>query len=92
MGTNQENVDDMVSRGRAFRRSDIKSEELLPLLGTVPDSDLAARYKCTKYLIAYRRKLAGIKAFPCPTRFKSGTPHPRWSKRADNNPSNRQAV
>lgn len=87
-GTNRENVHDMHTRNRASppppmggHNRKIVPENLLTLLGIIPDTEIAAQANCTKKVIQRLRKERGIKPCENTTRFKKGAPHPRWPKK-----------
>jgi hypothetical protein len=87
LGTNAENFADMLSKGRhspppimgGWNRIEFPPE-VISEMGKVSDTVLARRCGVSKYAVARCRKSLGIPAFPCPTRFKKGDPHPRWSR------------
>lgn len=97
VGTNDDNVADMISKGRqskpppmgGWNRIDLP-REAIEKLGTMADTDLARSIGVGKHVIARARRNRGIDPFPCQTRFQKGAPHPRWSRRKEvNNASGR---
>jgi HNH endonuclease len=88
VGTAKENSMDAVMRKRAsnpppmggWNKICIPPDALL-LMGKIPDTDIAKKFNLGKTVISKRRRQIGIEAFPCQTKFKSGNPHPRWSRK-----------
>lgn len=78
-GTNSENVQDMISRGRnsppppmgGHNKKQIP-DHLIPLLGKIPDTQIALQSNCTKKVIQRIRKERGIPALISQARFKKG--------------------
>ncbi len=77
LGTNKENVDDMIAKGRNSKPPEMggwnkKSIEffLLPWLGKVADTKIANAAGVSKRVIQRLRNERGIPPFPCQTRFK----------------------
>ena len=88
VGTNQDNVDDMVAKGRNSPPPPMAGwnkiklhEETIAQLGKVPDTELARTIGVSKHKIQRERNRRGIPALPSMTRFRKGAPHPRWSTR-----------
>ncbi len=87
LGTNQDNVADMIAKGRnstpppmgGWNRYSY-SAEVIALLGAKPDTEIARQVGVTKYAIQRERKRRGIPALQSQTRFKKGDPHPRWDR------------
>lgn len=90
LGTVYDNNDDMIAKGRhspppnmgGWNRFTLPAQ-VVKLLGKKPDTEIGRQFGFTKYVIQRHRRRRGIKPFPCPTRFKSGDPHPRWSRRKE---------
>ena len=87
LGTNLDNVKDMIAKGRnsppppmgGWNRI-VLSEESLLLLGKIPDTEIARKANVSKYVIQRLRRSRGIPALKSETQFKAGMPHPRWSR------------
>ena len=87
VGTNQDNVNDMMSKKRnsppppmaGWNRQTI-SEKGMALLGKISDREIARMENVTRYVVARIRRNKGIKAKPSETKFRKGSPHPRWSR------------
>lgn len=94
LGDSKANVADMWKKGRAsppppmggWNKTKIP-EDILQQLGKAPDTELAKKIGKDKNVIARAKRELKIPSFPCPTRFKKGMPHPRWSRRKESNPS-----
>ncbi len=90
LGTNQDNVNDMIRKGRnsappsmgGWNRKEF-SKEHVRLLGKVPDTEIAKMASCSKYAVQRVRRDLGIPALPSQTRFSKGSPHPRWGKKGE---------
>lgn len=87
IGTNLDNVKDMCAKKRNSAPPPMAgwnkyrySKEVILLLGKVPDTHIAKLTGVSKYAIQGERRRRGIPALPSQTRFKAGTPHPRWGK------------
>lgn len=88
IGSNMDNVNDMIRKGRNSKPPPMGgwnkysySDEILALFGKMADTDIARMVGVSKHAICRERKRRGIPAFPCQTRFKSGQPHPCWSRK-----------
>lgn len=88
LGTNDDNVRDMLEKGRnskppymgGWNRKTIP-ENIIARLGKESDAALGREVGVSKYCIARNRNELGIPAPPSITRFKAGDPHPRWSRK-----------
>lgn len=88
LGTNEDNVRDMFQKNRnspppyraGWNRKELPAN-LISLLGKLSDAEIGRRAGFSKYVVARIRKQKRISALPSQTRFKSGDPHPCWSRR-----------
>lgn len=90
LGTNLDNVRDMISKGRnskpppmgGHNKLDL-SKEIIDLMGTMPDYKIAEKYNLCKTVIARRRKALSIPSYAEKTgntgKFFKGMEHPRWT-------------
>lgn len=77
LGTNQDNVNDMIRKGRnsppppmgGWNRKELP-QEFIPLLGKMSDADIARKCGFNKTTVQRKRRRLKIAAFPCQTRFK----------------------
>lgn len=88
LGSNQDNVTDMVRKGRNSKPPPMAGwnriqhdEDTIALLGFLPDTEIARLVGKTKYAIQRERKRRGIPALVSLTRFKKNPErHPRWGR------------
>ena len=87
LGTNHDNVLDMIAKGRNSPppkmggwNKTMLLKSIVALLGTEADSTLATKAGCTKHTIRRARNALNIPAFPSQTTFKKGASHPRWCR------------
>lgn len=85
LGTNIDNVRDMIAKGRNSKPPAMGGwnkifipKSILNELGHRPDTELAKRMGVSKYVIQRTRRARAIKPHPPTTCFQSGQPHPRW--------------
>ncbi len=89
-GTNEDNVRDMISKGRnspppnnaGWNKLKIPAD-VLKLLGTMPDYKIAEQFGFTKSVIARRRRRLKIASYAEQSghsgKFVKGQLHPRWT-------------
>lgn len=90
IGTNYDNVLDMISKKRnskppfmgGWNKHQLKQESI-EMLGKYSDVYIARLENVDKNVIRRARKQYNIPPFPSQTRFKSGDPHPCWSRRKE---------
>lgn len=87
VGTNHDNVKDMISKKRNSPPPPMGgwNKILIPdwaieKIGKQSDKSIANELMVSKTVIRRIRKKLGIEKFPVNTRFKKGDPHPRWSR------------
>ena len=92
-GTNQDNVSDMISRGRNSKPPDMAGwnkidlpDELIKRLGSSPDKSLADEFGISKKTVIRARHKRNIPSFASTTgntgKFAKGMNHPRWGQKA----------
>jgi hypothetical protein len=91
LGTNRDNMHDCAQKGRSSKPPVTRwnkialPQEILDRLGTESDASLGKRAGVSKFTIQRARKAAGIESWSVrnghPTKFKSGGPHPCWSRK-----------
>lgn len=87
VGTNRDNVDDMLSKSRnsppppmgGWNRYSYP-DDVIARFGKESDAEIARSVGVTKYAIARARGRLGIPPLPSQTRFRKGQPHPRWGR------------
>lgn len=88
LGTNLDNVKDMFLKNRNSPPPPMGGWNKVTLstaaindLGKFPDTVIARREGVSKFVIARARREKNIPPHPPTTRFKSGDPHPCWSRK-----------
>lgn len=87
LGTNLDNVKDMIKKARNSKPPPMGGwnkkhfpAEIIKFLGKIPDTHVAILFNTNKHVIQRLRKNHNISALKSETQFKTGMPHPRWSR------------